>query len=822
MSFKEVNSLRKAGNLDEAYRLAIQDLQSEQSEWSYSALFWVLRDYCNRYINQGKENDAMTVFHQMEKTYEKMSDDEGFAQRAISSLRRQLTAFYDEVNGFSEQSKNGQEEFAYNGICELHRRNPLPDNLHETFGWIIYRYLKKHYQSCGSINARKTLHTYLGLKNERPSMLHSQMLNVATLVSEQYEDFKFLPFLELWDVNTLSNDDFHSSIWDGREIQPLVERIIERCFRLGYGLEETRSAFTKNDNISDELVESLYAQNQFYVINDSRANSDDEFFTNVEKYVTSINGLSIKNEYHSRILSLYLWKLPDDEIAKAVAVIEKWGFDNLRTEDWQRETNGDKEYPSLVEKVVKHYFSGLKAQQFRDIDDKFEPLLQKACKEYDDDQLERNLALLLIAKGKHEEALSVYRSLLLTLNRFYVWKELAEASNDQELKISAYCKAIISEPKDEFLGETHLGLAKLMLDKHLYREAKRELQTYSTTYQKNGWRLKEEYRSLITQIPNETVATDNNLSFYNSHLESAEEFVYSEIEWTTMFVTDVYVPKEKPVKRAKLVSTDGLNISINFKKLRVPNNKEVIGKCFDVKIHAENDKNEIVLIKESAIQLEQLLSSVVCYIEYHNKEKNCYHLISENENEIFLSNLKFKLNVGSFCRCYDIPEPNSASSKSSRRSKTLFHGTIDSSSAINHFPMKVGVVDGVNNGKELFHCVMGRNEDIIIKFSQTDIRPSVGEYLSISYAVKKDKDGKITRRVLKLEKTDGNENKFTKTATGFVRINYNMKGKPYGFVEDFYIPAHLLSGIEDDDYVTVKVVFDGERWKAYSAEKVSL
>ena len=42
---------------------------------------------------------------------------------------------------------------------------------------------------------------------------------------------------------------------------------------------------------------------------------------------------------------------------------------------------------------------------------------------------------------------------------------------------------------------------------------------------------------------------------------------------------------------------------------------------------------------------------------------------------------------------------------------------------------------------------------------------------------KKDKDGKITRRVLKLEKTDGNENKFTKTATGFVRINYNMKGR---------------------------------------------
>lgn len=815
MSFREVSNLRKSGRLDEAYRHAMQDLQEEQSEWTYSALFWVLRDYCNLYIAQDKDQDALKVFQQMLKIVENMDDDEGYAERAISSLRQQLTPFYDEVNNLSELSKNGQTEQAYNEICELHRNSPLPESLHETFGWIIYRYLKSHYQSCGSLNARKALQSYLGLKNERPSMLHSQMLNVATLISEKYEDFKFLPFLELWDVNTLSDEDFHSSFWEEKEIQPLVERIIERCFRLGYGLEETMAAFTKNERISDELIENLFSRNQFFVIYNSRSNGDDEFFANVKKYVTTINGISIKNEYHSRILSLYLWKLPDEDIADAVFVIDLWGLENFRDEDWERETDDDKEYPSLVEKAIRHYFAGLKAIRFNKIDNRFESLLRRACQVYDDDLLERNLALLLIAKGNHKEALSIYRSLLLSFNRYYVWKELAEATDDNDLRISAYCKAITLEPKDEFLGDVHLSLAKLLLEDKMYGEAKRELQTFSDTYQKNGWKLKDEYRSLMAQIPEGTAATDSNIIFYNDHLEVAEEFVYSEIEWTTMFVADVYVQKEKQVKKAKMVSADGLSISINCKKLGVTNNKSIIGKCFDVKIHSDNDKNEIVLIKNSAKQIEQLLPLVVCYVDYHNKEKNCYHLVSETGKSLVISSPKIQLKVGTFCRCHAIPQ-NSASSN---KVQAIFHDIVDKSVACEHFPTKIGVVDGINEGKALFHCVLGRNEDIIIYYSETELRPKVGDYLSIRYISKRNKEGVLRRKMIDVKFADDCEKKYTKTTTGFIRIKYNRKGQPFGFVEDYYVPGHLLAGIEDNDYITINVVFDGEKWKAYSTEK---
>ena len=819
MSFREVNSLRKEGRLDEALRLAQQDLHEEQSEWTYSALFWVLRDYCNLYLSQGNRKDALNMFQQLENVFGEMDDNGGYAQRAVTALQRQLTPFGDEVNRLSEQSKeDGQEETAYNEICQLHRENPLSDYLHETIGWIIYRYLKKNYLSCGSLDARKALHTYLELHNERPSMLHSQMLNIATFISEKYEDFKFLPFLELWDVTTLSNDDFQPSVWNEKEYSPLVERIIERCFRMGYGLEETKVAFTKDERISEELIYSLYSKNQFFIINSSRSDGDNAFFANVEKYNSSIRGLSISNEYHSRILSLYLWKLPDESIANAISVIEDWGLDNFRPEDWQREKTDDTEYPSLVEKAVKHYFSALETIHFRKIDERFEPLLRKACLEFDDDQLDRDLAILMMAMGRHEEALSIYRSLLLSLNRFYVWKELAEATSDTELKISAYCKAIISEPNDDYLGEVHLELARILIGNKMFGEAKRELLTYSETYRQNGWRIKDEFYAILSQIPTDAIPADSNDSFYKSHLESAEEFVYSEIEWTTMFVADVYSPKDKKVKRAKLVSADGLAISINYKKLGKTDNNNIIGRCFDVKIHSDNDRKEIVLIKESALQLQQLLSPVMCCVDYHNKQRQCYHLVSENGKEMVLSNTTIKLREGAFCRCYAIPESNAPSSGDAC-SRALFCDMVDKASAIAHFPKKVGVVDGVNEIKELFHCVFGTHDDIIIKYSQTGIRPKVGDYLSVRYYQKRNKEGRVFRRMIEVKIIDDCEKKLSKTATGPIRMNYNNKGQIFGFVEDYYVPGNLLVGVEDDDLVVVNVVFDGEKWKAYSLKK---
>ncbi len=829
MSFKEVNNLRKAGRLDDALRLAESDLRGEQSHWTYSALFWVLRDYCNLYIAHNQNQYALNVIQRMESVVDFISDYDGVAHSALQTLRRHTTPLWSEVNNLVKLSKNGQEESAYTQICELNRNNNLSPLLHEDVGWIIYWYLKKCYESCGSLNARRALHTYLQLETKRPSTLHSQILNVATLISEKYEDFKFLPFLELWDIEMLSDDDFRSSIWNDREIQPLVEKIIERCFKLGYALNEVEQAFTKNQDISENLVLSLFSRFHFFSIYKYSKDNIQLFFSEIENYTSTIDGLSIKNEYHSRILSLYLWKLPEESNKEAVLIINKWGLDNFRNEDWLREQKEEKVFPSLVEKVIKHYFAGLKSNSYRNVIPAFETLLEKACEKYDDDQLDRNLAILMLAKGDKEKALSIYRSLLLNLNRFYVWKELAEATDDIELKVSAYCKAIISEPKDEFLGDIHLALSELMLNNGLFPEAKRELQTYSDTYRNNGWRLKDEFLSLNSRIPNDVVITDSNFSFYNSHMASAEDFVYSDINWTTMFIADIYVQKDgdKQIKKVKLTSAEGLSIAIKFKKLASSNN--YIGKCYDVKIHSKENRKEIVLIKESSSNINQLLSPVVCYVDYHNKEKKCYHLVSETQKELILSHAPGKLSEGTFCRCYEVPELKEdthddfvfldwdllSTPKKAKPQKAIFCDSIEESEGIEKFPLETAIVDSVNDSKELFHCVFGRGADIIIKFNQTTLRPQIGDYVSIRYLKKKSKEGREFRKMLAIEPADTCDEVLKKTISGPIRLNYNSKGQLFGFVDDYYVPTHLVEGINEEEPVCVDVVFNGEKWQAY-------
>ena len=831
MSFREVNNLRKAGRLDEALRLAKTDLQSEQSHWTYSALFWVLRDFCNLYITNNQIQDALNVIQQMEAMVDFISDNDGVAHNTLQSLRRHTAPLSREVNDLVELSKNGQEESAYAQIYELNRNNTISPFLHEDFGWIIYRYLKKCYDSCGSLTARRALHTYLQLETKHPSTLHSQILNVATLISESYEDFKFLPFLELWDVEMLSDNDFRSSIWNGREIQPLVERIIERCFKLGYGLNEVKDAFTMNNDISEDLVLSIFARfHYFSIFNYSGENNTQSFFSEIDNYTSTIDGMHIKNESHSRILSLYLRKLPEESNAEAILVINKWGLGNFRNEDWLREQKEDKVFPSLVEKVIKHYFAGLKCNAFRNVTPAFEELLEEACKKYDDDQLDRYLAILMLAKGNKEKALSIYRTLLLKLNRFYVWKELAEATDDIELKISAYCKAIVSEPKDEFLGDIHLALAKLLIDDGFFPEAKRELQTYAETYQNKGWRVKEEFSHLCSMIQNNVTATDSNVLFYNSHMTFAENFVYSDIDWTTMFIADIYVQKDgdkQQIKKARLISVEGLSIVIKYKKLTSPNN--FIGKCYDVKIHSKENRKEIVLIKESGFSIGQLLSPIVCYVDYHNKEKKCYHIVSEKQKELVLSHLPVKLNEGTFCRCYEVPELKEdthddyvfldwdlrSTPKKTKPSKAIFCDLIEESEGIVKFPFETAVVNSINEGKELFHCVFGRNSDIIIKFNQTTLRPQIGDYVNVRYIKKESKEGRFFRKMLAIEPTDSCDKVLKKTVSGSIRLNCNSKGQLFGFVDDYYVPTHLVEGINEEDHVCVDVVFNGEKWQAY-------
>ena len=816
MSFKEVTSLRKAGRLQDAYNMAKADLEQEKSKWTYSAMFWVLSDYGKQYIAQGQQDKARECLDEMINLLDGMDDNEGYAEKAINYLHRQLIPNWNLVYNMSELAKAGNVEEAFEKLTEVHKSAPLDAALHEDFGWVIYRYLNKSYEKIGSVNARKALAVYMDLENERPSLLHSQILNVATKVSEKYDDFKFLPFLRMWGVMNFSVDDFCTSYWEGKEISPLVERIIERCFRLGYTLDEVLEAFEVNPRKNN--VVDIFSRYSFFEISKLYKGEVSLLIKSIDDYLNAINGKEIKNEFHSKILSMYLRKLPEEEISQVIPALGKWGFNSFRKEDWAREEYEEKEMPSLVEKAIGRYLKALKLQQYQEANVTFIELLKEAiCCYTDEDQLERNLALIRIAQGEKAEALSIYRGLLLKLNRYYVWKELSDATDDKILKISALCKAIISEPQDKFLGSVHLALASLLIEENQLEVAKGELNTFRNTYQREGWGPNDAYKRLVQLIPDSVVGTTDNKPFYLDHILPAEEFVYSDIEWTTLVVCDIYIQKKnnKEIEKAKLVSADGVEISVRLKTLKEKKNK-VKGTCYDMKIIKHEDgKYEVGLIKKSNKVISDVLSTVICYVDYYNKDKNCYHLVSQKNKQMILRQ-NVQLKEGQFCSCYEVPQ-----SDNDRAANAIFSKIEDKELSFILFPSKTAVVDHVNESKQLFHCVFGRGMDIIVRFPETTLRPQVGDYVKIYYIRKKLKDNRVVRKMLHIELSDSCELQLKKSTSGCIRLNINSKGQKFGFVEDYYVPNRFVKDIGDGDYVKVDVVFNGEKWEVYRLQKES-
>ena len=97
--------------------------------------------------------------------------------------------------------------------------------------WDIYWYLKDHFQECGSQQARMLLAKYTKIPLERPSLLHSCMLQLALKISEQYDDFNLLNFIRIWRYNQFlrPEDREAQTSADGRSfisLQDRTERVV--------------------------------------------------------------------------------------------------------------------------------------------------------------------------------------------------------------------------------------------------------------------------------------------------------------------------------------------------------------------------------------------------------------------------------------------------------------------------------------------------------------------------------------------------------------------------------------------------------------------
>lgn len=207
-----------------------------------------------------------------------------------------------------------------------------------------------------------------------------------------------------------------------------------------------------------------------------------------------------------------------------------WGWENLREDDWlQYQSDNGNTIPSLVEKLIAVYAKELKTDGVESPGE-FEELVDKALRHYPNSQhMPFYKAMVLISKGRIPEAMEYYRKLILmSPSKFYLWHHLSALVEDVETKVAMLCKAINVEKDESFIGRCRLDLAKVLIEKGLFANAKYELEKYREFYQSHGWALKTEYRDVERLLPAGQNLQENG-ALYARYAKHAEEYVYSSI-----------------------------------------------------------------------------------------------------------------------------------------------------------------------------------------------------------------------------------------------------------------------------------------------------
>lgn len=218
--------------------------------------------------------------------------------------------------------------------------------------------------------------------------------------------------------------------------------------------------------------------------------------------------------------------------------IDWWGFDNLLSEDFQRiPLKNGKSIPSVAERTHIVYYKVLMNQISNRVysTERIDGFLKRL----DDLNVAHpefaytlyHKSLLLLALNKKDEALDSIRPFVKhKQNEFWVWDVLGDTTENDDIKLSCLCRSLLCRTKPEFIGKVRIKAAQLMIKKELFDNARTELDAFFNTYKTNGWHISTDLESLTKQQWYLSASNlGNNISFYKSHLDPSEQFLFHDM-----------------------------------------------------------------------------------------------------------------------------------------------------------------------------------------------------------------------------------------------------------------------------------------------------
>ena len=249
----------------------------------------------------------------------------------------------------------------------------------------------------------------------------------------------------------------------------------------------------------------------------------------------SLTGVESPSLLHSRIVFIAIRlskRFPRDfDFAKFLDI---WGETNFMPEDWERnerKKGRPGQFPSVVEQAIAQYIAFKKQSKELEYSEEFIALLDKAVERYPDKpELKRYLSLALAQRGDKERALQLHRELAQTVDKFFVWHEIANMfTHDLDMKTSALCYTLSLRTPENFTCDIHRELGWELAREGNMPAALCELETYRATRERCGWPRSWRYEQLRKRIPADTVAAPNNHQLYIDRSQLIINWVYADM-----------------------------------------------------------------------------------------------------------------------------------------------------------------------------------------------------------------------------------------------------------------------------------------------------
>jgi len=849
MDTNTIFQLRREGKLSEALAIATELYRTDPSNpWVQKALAWPLIDLCKKAIDNKNYYAAEDYFGKINEIVFTAADDVIDAQKIM--LRPKAHRSYEDIRIADELSKSGKKKEALDYVQELKVTNALLEIHHEIYGWVIYRYINdgEIKKTIDVKHTRMLLRDYMVLKNERPSLLHSIMLQFALEFYSIHREFNLYKFFLMWSPENLTVQDVTDTFYDDNKRSPsLLSKIFKILVNTGIDIKLTdfidKGIPLSNQNLLDIAREPYY----WNIYNAGRNNNKELLWTLFENYNTVNKGYEA-SPLHSKILNMAIFVMVETNEYRFLKFFEDWGFSNFMPSDWLEVKKNEKTYKPLAIKAIKKAFDGIKlGNSFSSIDSLIVAYKTASEKYPDDNWLRREYALLLAKINQKDSAAYIYKILVLELgSQPYAWYEFSEflAEGAVDIKIGMLAKAIKLQDDESYLGDIRLEIASQLLVVGLKEAAALELITYRQHRDRMGWKLAERYSILYTAIGSEKPIEKDNFELYGKYIMIAEDYVYSEFPWIEMVLADKWTDDKK---KEILLFTNGstLEFTVNSKKFELTKNA-VAGDVLKFRIRTKNimEKSRFsppvfeyfpLVAQGTDVPPWSILPDTIAVADYINREKNIIHAITNNGIEVFFSNDNNSIAVGDYIKAKILVK------KYKNEVKTELRAILKSikEECIAFFQSYDAIVDSVNEQKQLFHYVVNKKIGGIIKFIDSTFKPAVGDIIKVVLVSKLDKKAnRMFYKVLDISlSTEGSPLK--KEISGLLKLKFKRGGltletsdlefneekdfKPdFGFIDDYYVPKEVLleSKIFLDTNVSATAIFTGEKWKVISINKV--